>query len=91
MEARLGLYRYHKPAPIDHTEVPVDRVKILLSQHIGAPAVPVVAQGDKVCAGQLIAKPADGLSVAIHSSIHGTITEVAKTYLMIDNEQRGRR
>jgi len=89
MEARLDLYRYHRPAPISHEEVSVNRVKILLSQHIGAPAVPVVAQGDTVSAGQLIARPAEGLSVAIHSSIDGTVTEVAKTYLMIENEQRG--
>lgn len=91
MESRLGLYRYHKPAPIDHDEVLVKRVKILLSQHIGVPAVPVVAPGDSVRAGQLIAEPAEGLSVAIHSSIDGTVTEVTKTYLMIENGQGGRR
>lgn len=33
-----------------------------LSQHIGAPAVPVVAKGDYVLAGQLIAE-AGGLSL----------------------------
>ena len=47
-----------------------------LSQHIGAPAVPVVKAGDKVTKGQLIAQAADGLSVNIHASISGLVTDV---------------
>ena len=35
---------------------PKGEVAIALSQHIGAPAVPVVNPGDKVLAGQLIAQ-----------------------------------
>ena len=33
-----------------------------LSQHIGAPAVPVVEAGERVLRGQLLAKKAEGLS-----------------------------
>ena len=36
--ARLGLTKYDKDAPMDETLVAVPKVKILLSQHIGAPA-----------------------------------------------------
>ena len=74
--ARLGLTKYDKDAPMDETLVPVSKVKILLSQHIGAPAQAIVKTGDEVTRGQMIAKPADGLSVGIHASICGKVTEV---------------
>lgn len=53
-----------------------DTVTILLSQSIGAPAVPVVKAGDKVDAGQLIAKPGGYVSAAIHSPISGTVKKL---------------
>ena len=56
-----------------------------LSQHIGAPAQPVVAKGDMVTVGQMIAKPADkALSVAIHASISGRVADVnAQTIVIV--------
>lgn len=44
-----------------------------LSQHIGAPAVPVVKKGDKVLAGQKIAEAGGFVSVPIHASVSGTV------------------
>lgn len=44
-----------------------------LSQHIGAPAVPVVKKGDKVLAGQKIAEAEGFVSAPIHSSVSGTV------------------
>ena len=35
--ARLDLTRYNREAPLDESAVPVKTVRILLSQHIGAP------------------------------------------------------
>ena len=58
-------------------------VKIKLSQHIGAPAAACVKTGDKVSAGDVIAKAADGLSVNIHASISGTVEEVTDAYIRI--------
>ena len=55
-----------------------------LSQHIGAPAKPVVAVGDAVLKGQMIAEPAKGLSVGIHASVTGTVTEVNDKYVIIE-------
>ena len=60
-----------------------EQVTIPLSQHIGAPAVPVVRQGDRVSAGTMIAQPGNGLSVAIHASIDGMITQVTDKYIRI--------
>ena len=55
----------------------------MLSQHIGAPAVPVAEVGAKVKAGDLIAKPGNGLSVAIHASMDGIVREVTEKYIVI--------
>ena len=51
-------------------------VSIPLSQHLGAPASPVVAKGDKVKAGQLIAKGSGFISANIHSSVSGTVAKI---------------
>ena len=51
-------------------------VYISMSQHIGAPAVPVVKVGDKVLAGQVIAEPGGFVSAFIHSSVSGTVKSI---------------
>lgn len=50
-----------------------------LSQHIGKPAVPVVAEGEEVSRGQRIAKPDGFMSVAIHAPASGIIRRIAPT------------
>lgn len=82
--ARLDLTRYNNPAPLVGKELPIKRVKLLLSQHIGAPAVPNVKKGDVVERGQMLATPAEGLSVAVHASIDGKIIEVTEKYVIIE-------
>ncbi|HPF94465.1 MAG TPA: electron transporter RnfC, partial [Tenuifilaceae bacterium] len=52
------------------------QVVIPISQHIGAPASPVVAKGDKVVVGQVIAKSAGFVSANIHSSVSGTVASL---------------
>ena len=81
--ARLGLTKYDKDAPMDENVVPASKVKILLSQHIGAPAQAIVKTGDTVTKGQMIAQHADGLSVSIHASISGRVTEVTDRHIII--------
>ena len=53
-----------------------NRVVIPLSQHIGAPAIPVVEKGDKVKVGTLIARTSGFVSANIHSSVSGTIVKI---------------
>ena len=53
--------------PIITAEVPAKAV-ILLGQHIGAPAKPIVAKGDVVKVGTRIAEPAGFVSAAISFS-----------------------
>ena len=51
-------------------------VSIPLSQHLGVPAVPVVAKGEQVLAGQLIAKGEAFISANIHASVAGTVAKI---------------
>lgn len=53
-----------------------EQVIIPLSQHIGAPATPVVQKGDAVKAGQLIAQAGGFVSANIHSSVSGTVVAI---------------
>ena len=53
-----------------------DTVTLPLAQHIGAPAIPRVAKGDRVLAGQLVAEGAGFMSANIHASVSGTVTAV---------------
>lgn len=83
LKAKLGLYLYDVPAPYTDEDLPVNTVKIPLSQHIGAPAKAIVAEGDSVTAGQKIAEAAEGLSVAIHASIGGVVKKVTDKEVVI--------
>lgn len=85
--ARLDLTKYNREAPLTEEPVPVSRVRILLSQHIGAPAVPAVKRGDYVRKGQMIAEPGRGLSVGIHASIDGIVKEVSDKYIVIETQE----
>lgn len=83
LKARLGLSAYDVPAPLTDKEVPAKRVRILTSQHIGAPARPVVQVNDTVKKGQKLAEAAEGLSVAIHSSIDGIVEKVSEKEIIL--------
>ena len=47
-----------------------------LSQHIGAPAKPLVAKGDRVLTGQVIAEAGGFISANIHASVSGTVKAI---------------
>lgn len=47
-----------------------------LSQHIGAPAKPIVAKGDHVLRGQKIAEAGGFVSASVYSSVSGTVKAI---------------
>ncbi len=47
-----------------------------LAQHIGAPANPVVAKGDRVLVGQIIAESSAFISANVISSVSGTVKDI---------------
>ena len=61
--------------PIRDFEIP-KQVIIPLGQCLGAPAEPVVAKGDKVKVGQLIATAKGFISANVHSSVSGTVAKI---------------
>lgn len=61
--------------PIEQLALP-PKVIIPLSQHIGAPATIMVAKGDRVRVGQLIAQSGGFVSANIHASVSGTVESV---------------
>lgn len=84
LTARLGLSAYDKPAPMQEVECTPETVRISINSHVGAPAVPTVAVGDTVFAGQCVAAIADGkLGAPAHSSIAGTVVGIEKDHIAI--------
>lgn len=83
---RLGLAAYDGEAPLQE-QFGTKTVKLLLSQHIGAPATPTVAVGDRVRCGQTVAKAAESaLSVDLHASLDGVVTAVTSKYIKLKTE-----
>ncbi len=84
-ESRLDGY-YGGVHPSEHKEysehLPIvtfpepDTVVIPMSQHLGAPANPIVQVGDYVTVGQRIGEPSAFISSPIHSSVSGTVIAV---------------
>ena len=90
MIARMGLEQYNVPAPLYSVQLKPEYVRIPLKMHTGAPATPVVAAGDRVTAGVLIADVAENaLGAKIHASINGTVTAVTQQYIEITADKNG--
>lgn len=90
LAARLDVEKYEAEALLQPDEfwkqkALIRKVRIPLSQHIGAPAAAVVEKGRAVKAGDEIAVPSNGLSVSIHASIDGIVQEVTDRYIVIAN------
>lgn len=82
--SRLNLEPFYHDAPMTTLNWQPEQVSIPLLQHIGAPAEVCVQMGDFVNAGQCIAQPkADALSVGIHASIAGHITQITPNSITI--------
>ena len=62
-------------AAIEQMPLP-KQVVVLMNQHLGAPATPVVAKGDKVKVGQLIGKAEAFMCANVHSPVSGTVNKV---------------
>ena len=61
--------------PIETVALPKQAI-VPLSQHIGAPAQPIVEKGDHVKVGQVIAAANGFVSVNVHAPISGVVTKI---------------
>ena len=57
-----------------------------LSQHIGAPATPLVKKGDKVLVGQKIAEASGFVSANVHSGVSGTVKAIEPRMTVAGNK-----
>ena len=86
LTSRLGLKKYDVHAPLNE-DFTASSVKILMLQHIGAPAIPCIEEGDTVSKGDVIAKVKDGtLGADIHASISGKATTVNEKFIRITKQ-----
>lgn len=87
--ARLGIKPWYVEAPFKDVSFEAQQVHILLTQHIGAPAIPVVQKGDSVTAGQLLGEIPEGkLGARVHASIAGTVVNVTGQGILIQKGGR---
>lgn len=80
---KLGLSGFRNVGPLVEVDWQPETLRIPLSQHIGAPAVAVVAEGDVVHAGQVIGQAPEGaLGVDVHASQAGLVTAVGDSVVI---------
>lgn len=80
----LGVAQFDKLPAFKAESTDFTKVEIALRQHIGAPSVAIVKDGDQVVQGDLIATSADGLSIPQHASIAGVVTVQEGVKIIID-------
>jgi Na+-translocating ferredoxin:NAD+ oxidoreductase RnfC subunit len=85
LRSRLKVEDYERETPYKEVDFAVSSVRILLSQHVGKPAMPTVKEGESVDVGDMVGKVAPTeLGVNIHASIAGTVREVTEEYVVIE-------
>jgi Na+-translocating ferredoxin:NAD+ oxidoreductase RnfC subunit len=84
---RIGLEPYvSQQAILVEEPKEIKDVTMLLKQHVGIPASPVVEKGQKVRKGDLIGViPEGGLGANLHASIDGIVVEVKQEHIKISN------
>ena len=82
---RLGIRKYVKDkVERRYTEFNPSMVYIELKQHVGKPASAVVKKGDRVSAGDVVARTAyEDLGTTMHASINGTVADVTDRFVVI--------
>lgn len=66
--------------------LPAGELVYPMSQHIGAPAIPIVEKGDKVLAGQKIAEAGGFVSAPVHASVSGIVKAVEPRRVVAGNK-----
>lgn len=81
---RLGLTPYDRKSHFQRFDWQPKSVTLPLAAHVGAPAKPIVREGDRVRRGDVIGTVGDSqLGCPIHASIDGRVTAVAQQTIEI--------
>lgn len=91
MEFPKHPFRTHGGAAVPHhkntweipssTMPPPEKVILPMQQHIGAPCIPTVKKGDHVYVGTVVGDSEAYVSVPVHASVSGTVTEITQVML----------
>jgi len=81
---RLGLTQYDRKSDFQRFDWQPESVTLPLAAHVGAPAKPVVREGDRVRRGDVIGRVDDHqLGCPVHASIDGRVTAVTQRAIEI--------
>lgn len=81
---RIGVSEFDQMTELAEGQEPeTGTLTLLLKQHAGAPATPVVREGDEVSAGRLVAQAAGAISANIHAPRAGVVASVAPDRIVI--------
>lgn len=81
---RLNIQKFDAAAPLTEVNVEPELVGISMQDFIGSPAKAMVAVGDMVVKGQMIADSPEGeLGTSVHSSIDGKVEAIERGYIII--------
>jgi Na+-translocating ferredoxin:NAD+ oxidoreductase RnfC subunit len=81
LKQRLDIMMFRDEAPMSNMSFSPAEVRIPLTQHLGAPAVPAVREGQRVRRHDLIATPGGKVSAAVHASIDGSVSTITKSHI----------
>lgn len=83
---RIAMKAYDVPAPMmGEYDAAIKRVTLPLKQSLGAPSMPVVAVGDTVNSGDLVAEiPEKALGSRLHTPISGRVTQAGDGKIIIE-------
>jgi Na+-translocating ferredoxin:NAD+ oxidoreductase RnfC subunit len=82
--ARLKLNVFENKGPLLSVMPQSPELTILLRQHIGAPARPIVSKGQRVSVGEVIADIGEKeLGVPIHASVDGVVEAVTENAIVL--------
>jgi Na+-translocating ferredoxin:NAD+ oxidoreductase RnfC subunit len=87
-KSRIGVAQFDKPTQfMGDIKIQQEIFTLPLSQHVGKPSVSVVKPGDKVSAGQMIARADEGISAALHTPVSGTVSAVTGSQIEITADE----
>lgn len=85
LRRRLKIEEFERETPFASVDHHPRRVRILLKQHAGKPAVPAVREGDRVEAGAPVGRVPEGeLGADVHASIPGKVSRVTAEFVEIE-------
>ena len=73
---KLVGYKHISTGSTINTVEPCKTYIVPLQQHIGAISQPLIKPGDRVLKGQMLAKPGNMVSAAVHSPVSGTVSDI---------------